>query len=88
VSGGRDVRAEFAEAVNMSTGELQRWLDTEESKRVGQHRDGTESVGHESGRRISRCCATRTSRPSAMSSTCARSWATCTVTSRSDRPET
>ena len=42
---------EFGDAVNMTAGELERWLDTDESKSVGQS-DGGESVGHESGRRI------------------------------------
>jgi hypothetical protein len=52
VSHGRDLRVEFDEAVNMSPDELARWLRTEESKQVGQHDDGGESVGHEAGRRI------------------------------------
>ncbi|HEX6346309.1 DUF3140 domain-containing protein [Umezawaea sp.] len=41
----------FSEAVNMTASELERWLDTDESKSVGQS-DGGESVGHRSGRRI------------------------------------
>jgi hypothetical protein len=52
---GRDVYREFTEAVNMKPRELQTWLETDESKRVGWRRKGTgsgESVGHESGRRI------------------------------------
>ncbi|MCP2264400.1 DUF3140 domain-containing protein [Promicromonospora thailandica] len=44
-------RDDFGEAVNMTASELERWLDTDESKSVGQS-DGGESVGHESGRRI------------------------------------
>jgi hypothetical protein len=43
--------SEFAEAVNMTASELKRWLETDESKSVGQS-DGGESVGHHSGRRI------------------------------------
>lgn len=44
---------EFNEAVNMSPGELERWLATEESQSVGWTHDGeSEAVGHESGRRI------------------------------------
>ncbi|MEQ7124274.1 DUF3140 domain-containing protein [Actinopolymorpha sp. B11F2] len=39
-------------AVNMTAKELERWLDTEKSQSVGQRRDGGESTGHESGRRI------------------------------------
>ncbi|WP_199439833.1 DUF3140 domain-containing protein [Umezawaea beigongshangensis] len=43
--------ADFEGAVNMTAAELERWLETDESKSVGQS-DGGESVGHESGRRI------------------------------------
>ncbi len=46
------VREEFDEAVNMSAGELGDWLETDESKSVGQSSGGGESKGHESGRRI------------------------------------
>ena len=46
------VSAEFAAAVNMSADELEQWLETEESRRVGQKKDGAESIGHASGRRI------------------------------------
>jgi Protein of unknown function (DUF3140) len=47
------VRAEFGEAVNMTAGELEKWLDTDESRSVGQDSDGSgESTGHASGRRI------------------------------------
>ncbi|MBI0296376.1 DUF3140 domain-containing protein [Streptomyces sp. PRKS01-29] len=46
-----ETRRAFDEAVNMTAGELERWLDTDESKSVGQRGDG-ESVGHASGRRI------------------------------------
>jgi len=48
----RQVEADFREAVNMTTRELERWLDTEESRSVGQREGDEESVGHESGRRI------------------------------------
>ena len=41
---------EFGEAVNMNRKELQEWLQTEESKSVGQ--GSGESKGHESGRKI------------------------------------
>ncbi|MBW4718713.1 DUF3140 domain-containing protein [Saccharothrix obliqua] len=44
---------EFDQAVNMTATELERWLETDESKSVGQSTGG-ESVGHESGRRIVR----------------------------------
>lgn len=47
---------DFAEAVNMAPAELERFLDTDDSKRVGwKGEDGKgdgESVGHQSGRRI------------------------------------
>jgi hypothetical protein len=48
-----DIRHDFGEAVNMTAGELERWLATEESQDVGQKSGGSgESTGHESGRRI------------------------------------
>ena len=44
---------EFNEAVNMSRKELEDWLQTDESRSVGQSEGGGgESKGHESGRRI------------------------------------
>ena len=46
----------FAEAVNMTPAALEKWLATDDSKRVGwKGEDGKgagESVGHESGRHI------------------------------------
>ena len=50
--GADEVHREFDEAVNMSAAELEKWLGTDESEDAGQHKDGGESVGHESGRRI------------------------------------
>jgi diadenosine tetraphosphatase ApaH/serine/threonine PP2A family protein phosphatase len=47
-----DVQKEFGEAVNMTAGQLEEWLDTDESKTVGQKDGGGESTGHASGRRI------------------------------------
>jgi hypothetical protein len=47
----RDTRREFEALVNMAPKELEDWLETDESKAVGQ-KDGGESVGHASGRRI------------------------------------
>ncbi|MFI0471240.1 DUF3140 domain-containing protein [Halomonas sp. HMF6819] len=41
----------FREAVNMAPKELEEWLETDESKSVGDS-DGGESTGHKSGRRI------------------------------------
>ena len=46
------IAAEFAAAVNMDADEIEAWLETSESQRVGFKRDGGESVGHASGRRI------------------------------------
>ncbi|MFB7999992.1 DUF3140 domain-containing protein [Streptomyces sp. NPDC056002] len=50
----------FHEAVNMTAGQLEKWLATYESKSVGQS-DGGESVGHASGRRIIKSLKTNTS---------------------------
>ncbi len=48
-----DTRTQFDDIVNMTAKELRRWLDTDESKSVGQKpQDGGESTGHVSGRRI------------------------------------
>jgi hypothetical protein len=46
------VHARFHDAVNMAPAEIEAWLETEESRAVGFKRDGGESVGHASGRRI------------------------------------
>ncbi|UUR09228.1 DUF3140 domain-containing protein [Sphingomonas glaciei] len=50
------IRKEFNDAVNMTPSELEKWLDTDESKEVGwKGEDGKgrgESVGHKSGKRI------------------------------------
>jgi Protein of unknown function (DUF3140) len=46
------IAADFAAAVNMRADELEAWLETSESRNVGFKRDGGESVGHASGRRI------------------------------------
>jgi hypothetical protein len=43
---------EFDDAMNMSARELQEWLQTEESREVGQKDSGGESRGHESDHRI------------------------------------
>ena len=44
---------DFRSAVNMTPQQLRKWLDTKESKEVGQKKDGNgESVGHEFGRHI------------------------------------
>jgi len=47
------IRVNFDEAVNMTPSELEEWLDTAESCKVGFKASGAdESVGHASGRRI------------------------------------
>lgn len=46
-----EVWDEWREAVNMSPGELEDFLETEESRSVGD-KSGGESTGHRSGRRI------------------------------------
>ena len=43
---------DFHDAVNMTAGELDKWLKTDESQGVGQKSGDKESTGHESGRRI------------------------------------
>ena len=49
----RKVEREFDEAVNMTAREIEAWLKTAESKKVGfKHERKAESVGHASGRRI------------------------------------
>ncbi|CAA9540299.1 MAG: DNA-binding protein [uncultured Thermomicrobiales bacterium] len=43
----------FDDAVTMTRGELQAWLQTDQSNEVGQKdHEGDESTGHESGRKI------------------------------------
>lgn len=46
-----EIYDEFYEAVNMQPKELEDWLETDESKSVGDS-DSGESTGHKSGRRI------------------------------------
>ena len=46
------VRENFATLVNMSADELEAWLSTPESRRVGWSSDGGEAVGHAAGRRL------------------------------------
>ncbi|GAB7045170.1 DUF3140 domain-containing protein [Catenuloplanes indicus] len=48
-----DTYTEFTDAVNMTASELEKWLGTDEAKEVGQKSGpGSESVGHDSGRKI------------------------------------
>jgi hypothetical protein len=48
----KDTWDAFRDAVNMTPGELEKWLGSQESRAAGQHKDGGESTGHASGRRI------------------------------------
>ena len=51
----KDVKSvidEFQQVINMTPEELESWLDTEESKEVGQKEGEEESIGHKSGKRI------------------------------------
>ena len=55
-----DTYADFREAVNMSASELEKWLKTDESQDVGQKSSaGSESVGHDSGRKIVKILGTK-----------------------------
>jgi len=47
-----DIYARFHGVVNMAPVEIEAWLETDESRKVGFKRDGGESIGHASGRRI------------------------------------
>ena len=51
-SNTRQTIAEFKQAVNMTPAQIEKWLDSDDSKRVGQKHGDGESVGHQSGRRI------------------------------------
>lgn len=54
------VYRDFARAVNMAPAELEAWLETGESRKVGWKGDGrSESIGHASGRRIVALLRTR-----------------------------
>nr|WP_246059676.1 DUF3140 domain-containing protein [Herbidospora galbida] len=64
---------DFDGAVNMTAAELEKWLGTDESKRVGQKAQGGESTGHESGRKIVAILrSARASSPTPTGRTCAR----------------
>jgi uncharacterized protein DUF3140 len=50
---GKETILAFRDAVNMTAKELETWLKTEHSQAVGQKdTQGSEAVGHASGRRI------------------------------------
>ena len=49
----KDIRSQFDEVVTMTASQLAKWLDTDESKSVGQTKEGNdESIGHQSGKKI------------------------------------
>ncbi len=49
----KEIKQEFDKVVNMSASQIEKWLKTDESKEVGQKKDGDdESTGHKSGERI------------------------------------
>lgn len=50
---------DFKDAVNMAPAEIERWLDKDESREVGQKSGSHESVGHASGRRIVKLLRTK-----------------------------
>jgi hypothetical protein len=43
---------DFRELVNMTPADLEKWLESDDSRSAGQSQDGGESTGHASGRRI------------------------------------
>ncbi|MDI9835369.1 DUF3140 domain-containing protein [Streptomyces sp. KAU_LT] len=51
--------SEFRDLVNMTPSRLDEWLGTDESREAGQHKDGGESTGHASGRRIAEILRTK-----------------------------
>ena len=76
-----DVWDDWQDAVNMSQRQLQEWLETDESRSVGQKDGGGEATGHKSGRRIVEILGTNkeTSATTTLT-TCAQWSATCTAT--------
>jgi hypothetical protein len=48
----KSVIDEFHQVVNMTSEELESWLETDESKAVGQKDGEEESIGHKSGKHI------------------------------------
>jgi hypothetical protein len=48
----QEIYTEFKELVNMPASVLEKWLQTEESKKVGWDSGDGESVGHKSGEKI------------------------------------
>jgi len=48
----QEIYDEFYDKVNMTPSELEKWLETEKSKSVGQDSGDGESIGHKSGQKI------------------------------------
>ncbi|WP_345951886.1 DUF3140 domain-containing protein [Mucilaginibacter sp. PAMB04274] len=48
----QEIYIEFKELVNMTASSLEKWLKTDESKKVGWDSGDGESVGHKSGEKI------------------------------------
>ncbi|RYD70567.1 MAG: DUF3140 domain-containing protein [Sphingobacteriales bacterium] len=48
----QEIYKEFVELANMSPSEIEKWLQTEDSKSVGQDSGDGESIGHKSGEKI------------------------------------
>jgi hypothetical protein len=55
----QSVHDQFSRAVNMTPKQIEDWLDTDESKEVGQKSGDHESTGHASGRRIVKILQTK-----------------------------
>ena len=51
-AGLKEAYRDFTQAVNMAPQALSQWLDSDESKAVGQKDGKSESVGHQMGRTI------------------------------------
>lgn len=50
--GQQETYTRFHYLVNMSPSEIEKWLDTEESKNTGQDSGDGEAIGHKSGKKI------------------------------------
>ncbi len=47
-----EIYEEFYDNVNMTPSELEKWLETDKSRSVGQDSGDGESIGHKSGHKI------------------------------------
>jgi hypothetical protein len=82
------IAARFERAVNMDADELEAWLETAESRAVGQKKEGAaESIGHASGRASPASCARRhRSGATRITRTWPRSRGSSRATARRSRP--